>query len=67
MRMEWSGDVDLNDGALQQQYASYISRLKFIQGIGLGGNQLQDLLSLHELLESDLTVTSTCKFSLCMG
>ena len=30
MRMEWSGDVDLNDGSLQRQYDAYIQRLDFI-------------------------------------
>ena len=69
MRMEWSGDIDLNDGLLQQQYTSYLKRLKFIRGIGLGDSRpqlLKDLLVIHEELESDLKITSTCKLlSVC--
>lgn len=32
---EWSGDVDLNDGSLQEQYNAYIQRLDFIKNLGL--------------------------------
>ena len=35
MRMEWNGDVDLDDGSLQEQYKAYIHRLDFIKGLGL--------------------------------
>lgn len=31
----WSGDVDLNDGKLQDQYKRYSDRLSFIKKIGL--------------------------------
>ncbi len=31
MRKKWSGDLDLNDGKLQKQYASYMEELSFIQ------------------------------------
>ncbi len=31
----WSGDVDLNDGHLQQLYRQYESRCKFIEGVGV--------------------------------
>lgn len=64
MRMEWSGDVDLNDGKLQQQYSSYIEQLDFIRKLSLGGDHsklLEDLLSLHEHLGSDLKCINTCK------
>ena len=49
----WNGDVDLNDGVLQQQYSRYIEQLDFIQGLGLRGNLqlLKVLLALHEKLE----------------
>jgi hypothetical protein len=71
MRMEWSGDVDLNDGALQQQYTSYMNQLKFIRGLGLRGGQpqlLNDLLVLHEKLGSDLRSASACNFFfMCVG
>ena len=60
MRMEWSGDVNLNDGALQQQYSTYIQRLYFVKGLGLDNRSsqqqlLQDLSKLHEELASDLS------------
>ena len=32
----WSGDVDLNNGLLQQQYRDFSARFKFIEGIGVG-------------------------------
>ncbi len=35
MRKKWSGDVDLNDGKLQEQYASYMEELSFIQNLGV--------------------------------
>ena len=44
--MQWSGDVDLNDGSLQKQYETYLTRLGTAKGIGLkGGKQgaLRDL------------------------
>ena len=28
VKLQWSGDVDLNDGQLQKQYEEYVSRLK---------------------------------------
>ena len=31
----WSGDIDLNDGALQSLKEELQSRLSFIQGVGL--------------------------------
>ena len=41
MKMEWSGDVDLNDGSLQEQYKAYIQRLDFINSLGLDERQSQ--------------------------
>ena len=35
MRMECSGDVNLNNGSLQEQYKAYIHRLDFINSLGL--------------------------------
>ena len=32
---EWSGDVDLNDGKLQQQYCNYKLRMEVINSVGL--------------------------------
>ena len=33
MRLEWSGDVDLNDGRLQKQYDEYMKRVNLVQHI----------------------------------
>ena len=35
-KLEWSGDVDLNDGDLQKLYEVYRRRLAFIVGVGVG-------------------------------
>ena len=35
MRNEWSGDVDLGDGKLQDKYSKYREYLKFVRSIGL--------------------------------
>ena len=66
MRMEWSGDVDLNGGSLQQKYNAYIQRLDFIKGLGLDERSsqqqlLQDLHTLHQDLASDLSSIDKCK------
>lgn len=34
-KLQWSGDVDLNDGCLQEQYESYRKRLAFAEQVGL--------------------------------
>lgn len=67
MRREWSGDVDLNDGSLQEQYNVYIQRLDFIKDLGLDGRKshsqlLQDLHTSHQALADDLTSIGKRKF-----
>lgn len=57
---EWSGDIDLNDGALQRQYEEYQKQLEHINGCGLGERRchqflVQDLSRLIEALLFDLT------------
>ena len=37
--IKWSGDVDLNDGKLQQAYRAYKSKLEFVSEIGLKTRQ----------------------------
>ena len=59
MRGEWSGDIDLNDGQLQQMFEQYQSRLQFISAIGLDerrdhGLILTDLKQENQSLENDL-------------
>lgn len=37
--LKWNGDVDLNDGKLQEQYRVYRQQLDFVKTLGLGGKQ----------------------------
>ena len=53
VRLEWSGDVDLNDGTLQKTYKKYRDRLKDISSIGKSStSQTRLVLS---TLQSELT------------
>lgn len=36
----WSGDVDLNDGQLQELYQNYTDRQKFINSLNLGNDNV---------------------------
>lgn len=57
VRLQWSGDVDLNDGSLQRSHEAYIQRLKFIEKIGLKERITlhSDVTSLETSLKDDLT------------
>ena len=61
-RLQWSGDVDLNDGSLQKQYKIYRTRLEFAAKVGLNGGKqgaLNDLKVVQtEILEDLQFVTS---------
>ena len=35
VRNEWSGDVDLGDGKLQDKYLKYVEYIKFVNSIGM--------------------------------
>ena len=53
----WSGDVDLNDGALQKQYNAYISRIEQAKTMGTECSPLQvadQLMLLSSELKEDL-------------
>ena len=43
-RLQWSGDVDLNDGSLQVQYQAYKSRLAEIKNIGVDSGKHSDVI-----------------------
>lgn len=61
VRLEWSGDVDLNDGEVEKVRVAYLNRLKFIENIGMNrsNDQLQhDLTVLEKELKEDLTFLS---------
>ena len=55
--MQWSGDVDLNDGNLKKQYEKYRTRLEVAAKVGLkGGKQgaLKDLEVAKSEISKDL-------------
>ena len=55
LRLQWSGDVDLNDGELLKQYQLYRSRLAFIGALTSTSTRLLDNLEkLHGELVTDL-------------
>ncbi len=43
MRHEWSGDVDLDTGDLQQEFKAYRDLLDFYKAIRIGSNCVEDL------------------------
>ena len=55
LRLQWSGDVDLNDGELSKQYQLYRSRLAFVGALTSTSTRLLDNLEkLHGELATDL-------------
>lgn len=70
--MEWSGDVDLADGSLQQQYESYRKRLEKAKMVGLDrGVAGRDLTNVLHNLSKDLEflqsgISCLCNFLLNM-
>ena len=55
LRLQWSGDVDLNDGELSKQYQLYRSRLAFVGALTSTSTCLLDNLEkLHGELVTDL-------------
>ena len=53
MQLEWSGDVDLNDGTLGQSYSKYRNRLQRIASFGVGTRA--DTSSLLPVFTSEIT------------
>lgn len=55
---EWGGDIDLNDGKLQQAYSNLQKSLKWINTIGLNGSNVEsvkkDLQKARDTLSSDI-------------
>ena len=50
----WSGDVDLNDGKVQEMYGVYARRLSFIATLGKERTGRPELLADMAKLERDL-------------
>ena len=42
VKLQWSGDVDLNDGSLQEQYDKYKKRLEMMDKAGLKKDTMLD-------------------------
>lgn len=55
VKLQWSGDVDLNDGDLQKQYSEYKNRLQSVERAGLvQDNACADFKSILQDLTKDL-------------
>ena len=65
MRNEWSGDVDLGDGKLQDKYSKYAEYLKFVRCIGL--NNRSSLDNIKEDLQKQTSNLLTEKEFLVKG
>lgn len=59
---EWAGDVDLNDGKLQQAFEQHQDRIKWVKSIGLqsqGTERIkQDLMKAQEIVSTEIAFVS---------
>lgn len=62
MRLQWSGDVDIDSGDLQQAYESYCSVLQFVDGMQIGENCINNLRKCSSIMVKDkeFLVTGVC-------
>ena len=60
--MQWSGDVELNDGSFQKQYENYLTRLETASSLGLKGGK-KGALSDLENVKDDNTILK--RFTIC--
>ena len=67
VKLKWSGDVDLNDGKLQEQYEQYKKRLELAEKAGVERdrvendlNELQDLVKDLDYINSGKLNIHTC-------
>ena len=60
MSGEWAGDVDLNDGVLQDQYGEHQRKMIWATKIGLLGDDLEQVK--EELMKAKDTVTAEIEF-----
>ena len=44
MKHEWSGDVDLGNGEMQNNHANYLEYLNFVSGLGLNNRKTHDCI-----------------------
>ena len=67
-KLEWSGDVDFNDGQLQKMHENYRQYLTFVSGIGLEDRWnptliLEDLCTCSKRLAEDVSFILTSKYT----
>ena len=53
MRLQWSGDVDLNTGDLQQSYKYYRDLLDFISSLSIATNIVESLKKCSGILSQE--------------
>ena len=53
MRFEWSGDVDLNTGDLQQSYQSYRDLRHFISDLDIARDIVENLRKCSKILTDE--------------
>jgi len=59
-KLEWSGDVDLTDGSLQEKYINYKKRLEMAESVGLcEENMVLDLSDVLNNINKDLEFLQT--------
>ena len=67
---EWSGDVDLGDGKLQEQYKEFCQRVDRIEAIGLEGKSVEEsrseLVLIRDMVEIDLKFISSGICCICL-
>ncbi len=69
MKLDWSGDVDLNDGKVAVLHSEYKSHLSFLEAVGKDRRKgrlviMADLCQIQENLKANLTFLSSGKSSL---
>lgn len=52
----WSGDVDLNDGKLNEMYDIYSKRLSFIASLGIERHGIQEILEDVIKIEDEIKI-----------
>lgn len=64
MKMEWSGDVDLNNGELQKQYKAYRDEISFINSLSCDDRSKlkQSIETLSERVVRDMEFAITGEF-----
>ena len=66
-RSKWSGDVDLNDGKLQEVFEAYTKRLEFVKQVGMGSpdtaHLLHDIDTCIDQIKEDLDFITASEYA----